>query len=51
MKDSLKIFKFLYKSCSKKLYLRRKFDIFSDYFKFCPQKIDTEIDSILKNLS
>ncbi|MBM3257644.1 MAG: hypothetical protein FJZ05_00250 [Candidatus Nealsonbacteria bacterium] len=51
MKDSLKIFKFLYKSCSKKLCLRRKFDIFSNYFKFCPQKIDMEINSIFKNLS
>jgi len=49
--DSIKMFKFLYKSCSKKLYLKRKFDIFRDYFKLSPQRIDTEISTILKNLS
>ncbi|NCO23280.1 hypothetical protein COW09_01330 [bacterium (Candidatus Moisslbacteria) CG12_big_fil_rev_8_21_14_0_65_36_11] len=46
--DSVKIFKFLYKPCSQRLYLKRKFDIFNNYFKLSPQKIDTEISNILK---
>jgi len=49
--DAIKIFKFLYKPCYQKLYLERKFDIFNNYFKLYPQKIDSEIASILKNIS
>ena len=49
--DSVKIFKFLYKSCPQRLYLQRKFDIFKNYFKLRPQKIDSEITSVLENLS
>lgn len=49
--DSVRLFKFLYKSCPQRLYLRRKFDIFKNYFKLRPQKIDPEITSILNNFS
>ena len=49
--DTLKIFKFLYKFCSQKLYLERKFNIFKNYFRLSPQKIDSESRYILKNLS
>ncbi|PIX88333.1 MAG: hypothetical protein COZ30_01120 [Candidatus Nealsonbacteria bacterium CG_4_10_14_3_um_filter_36_16] len=49
--DAVKIFKFLYNSCPQKLYLQRKFDIFKNYFKLRPQKIDSGIISILDNFS
>ncbi len=50
-KDTVKIFKFLYKFCPQRLYLHRKLDIFSNYFKLFPSKVDAEITAILKNLS
>lgn len=49
--DSTEIFKFLYKSCIRDLYLKRKFDIFTDYFKLFPGKIDTEISTILRSFA
>jgi len=36
--DSVKIFGFMYKNCPKGLYLKRKFDIFKEYFQTAPQR-------------
>ncbi|HCC59703.1 MAG: hypothetical protein A2402_02840 [Candidatus Staskawiczbacteria bacterium RIFOXYC1_FULL_37_43] len=47
--DSVKIFGFMYKNCSDGLYLKRKFDIFSEYFQMAPQKINLEIAELLRN--
>lgn len=47
--DVIKIFKFLYQSCPSGLYLKRKLDVFKDYFELRPGKIDAEIFYILKN--
>lgn len=49
--DSVKIFEFMYKNCPKGLYLKRKFDIFREYFKMAPQKRNLEIAGTLNNLS
>lgn len=51
IKDSIKIFKFMYKICPYKLYLERKFNIFKSYFQTAFQKIDLEISRILNTLS
>ncbi len=49
--DAIKIFKFIYKSCPPELYLKRKFDIFNNYFRLSPRKIDDKITPILESLS
>jgi len=48
--DSVNLFKFLYKSSPKKFFLFRKFNIFSEYFYLRPQRIDRDIENILKSL-
>jgi len=50
-RDSIKIFKFLYKSCPKHLCLRRKFNIFNNYFNLSKRNIDFDVNRILKNYS
>lgn len=47
--DSIKLFKFLYRNCRSGTYLTRKFDYFGKYFKLRPQKLDFDIEEILKN--
>ena len=49
--DSLKIFKFLYKTVPQNIYLKRKFKIFLKYFLLRPLKIDKDIKNILENLN
>lgn len=46
--DSMKLFKFMYNNCDKDVYLARKFDYFSKYLKLRPQRLDIEIEEILK---
>jgi hypothetical protein len=38
----------MYNSCPDNLFLKRKFDIFKDYFKMAPQKIDIEVAKIIE---
>lgn len=45
--DSIKIFKLMYSHCPPGLYLSRKLEIFNDYFKLAPKKIDSEIANVL----
>ena len=45
--DSIKLFKFMYASVSQDLYLARKLNVFRDYFKIRPQRIDGEVHSTL----
>ena len=46
--DSLKIFSLIYSgSISKRLYLRRKYDIFKRYFKARPERVSDELKSVL----
>lgn len=47
--DTVKIFKFLYEKCRKDGCLERKFDVFNNYFRLCPHRIDATILRILKN--
>lgn len=49
--DSIRIFKLMYNNCPSNLYLNRKFNIFNDYFRMAPQKIDSLINIILNKLS
>lgn len=44
---SLKLFKFFYRDISDSLFLERKFQIFREYFKNFPEKIDDDIRIIL----
>lgn len=46
--DSIKIFKFIYNNVGTNVFIKRKFDIFCEYFKLKPQRIDNEIKKILK---
>jgi len=46
--DSIELFKFFYKGMAAKLCLRRKFEIFREYFKIQSQRVDGEIVSILR---
>jgi hypothetical protein len=48
--DSIKIFEFIYRNCSGDLYLKRKFDIFREYFAMAPQKINSERSLLLKSI-
>lgn len=48
--DSVKLFKFLYKNVSQKIYLERKFKKFLEYFRLCPVRIDKDVKNILNNL-
>ncbi|MBU2540259.1 hypothetical protein KJ786_03855 [Patescibacteria group bacterium] len=50
-KDSIKIFGFIYKNCPERLYLKRKFDIFDEYFLMAPQKSNLETTGVLNSLS
>jgi len=45
--DSVKIFKFLYGTDTKEIFSQRKFNIFCDYFKRRPQRVDEEIKNII----
>ncbi len=47
--DSIKIFKFIYNKPKKSVFIKRKFNIFCEYFRLKPQKIDNEIKKIIKN--
>jgi len=47
--DSVKVFKFLYGQCAQKLYLKRKFDIFKEYFNLSQKRVDQEILAIIKD--
>lgn len=44
--DSIKIFKFMYNKKGN-IYVKRKFDIFCEYFKLRPQRIDDEIKNMI----
>lgn len=46
--DSIKLFKFMYGNCDEGIYLARKFDYFGKYLKLRPQRLDFEIEEILK---
>jgi intein/homing endonuclease len=48
--DSIKIFELMYKNCFKGLYLKRKFDIFREYFQMAPRKGNLEIVGLLGSL-
>lgn len=45
---SIEVFKFLYSSYKKDLFLKRKFNIFRKYFKLRPQRIDYDIACMLR---
>lgn len=46
-KDSVKLFKFMYRNTASEFFFRRKFVVFSSYFRLRPGKIDKEIANIL----
>lgn len=50
-KDSIELFKLMYQDCRSGLYLKRKSDIFNDYFRRAPKKIDKSIHKILENIN
>lgn len=45
--ESLEIFKLLYNNTGSGLFLKRKFDVFREYFKLRPQNIDKKIKKII----
>jgi hypothetical protein len=49
--DSMKIFEFLYGNTKKGVFLERKFDVFCEYLKLRPGRIDSKIKSIIKSLN
>ncbi len=49
--DSVEMFKFIYKNASRNSILERKLDIFSEYFKVRPQRVDNTVRSVLLSLS
>lgn len=49
--DSIKIFKLLYQSCPPGLYLERKLKIFKEYFNLRPNRVDSEVASVLNALA
>jgi hypothetical protein len=46
--DSIKIFKFIYGNGTKSVFIRRKFDIFCEYFRLKSQKEDSKVREIIK---
>jgi intein-encoded DNA endonuclease-like protein len=50
-KDSLKIFEFLYSDCPVDLFLKRKFNIFRDYYLMRPFRVNQVTARILKDLA
>jgi hypothetical protein len=48
--DSIKIFKFLYEITSDSSFLKRKYEIFENYFTLQPRKVDATIKTILTRL-
>lgn len=50
-KDSINIFKFLYKNASKSFYFKNKLTVFIKYFKLRPVSVDKEVKKILLKLA
>ncbi|MFH0806228.1 MAG: LAGLIDADG family homing endonuclease [Candidatus Brennerbacteria bacterium] len=46
--DSVSLFKFMYGGVKSDVFLRRKYDTFSRYFKLRPQRIDGEVKAVLQ---
>lgn len=46
--DSLKIFKFLFVGAHKPIFLERKFKNFLSYFSFMPNRVDIDIENVIK---
>lgn len=48
-KSSIRLFNFMYQGVrNKRLYMRRKYDIFEGYFKKRPERADVEVQRVLK---
>ena len=45
--DTIKLFKFLYQHVTQHVYLKRKFDVFAQYFEFRPDRVDEIIEVII----
>ncbi|MFH1402529.1 MAG: LAGLIDADG family homing endonuclease [Patescibacteria group bacterium] len=47
-KDTIILFKFMYKNVKDKIFLKRKLDVFNEYFELKQKRVDKEVYSVLE---